>query len=162
MAFRDVMDVTQSLSMSWEDRVQEEEEQERRSSVGGDPQLGLSPPPLEGGSISDVSMANEGLLQHDSDMIIEEEREESMETDTPLDSAVPVPLKEKAILEDLKAGDHEDHCSQTSEESTNQNLAHDSDPNEDELLGLPTDISVPGWHSDNSIALIVSPGDNDL
>ena len=35
--------------------------------------------------------------------IIEEEREESMETDTPLDSATPAPPEKKAILEDLKA-----------------------------------------------------------
>ena len=81
MAFRDTMDVTWSPSMSWEDWVQKEEEQERHSSTGEDPQPGLSPPPLEGCSISDVSMANEGPLQCDSDVIIEEEREESMETD---------------------------------------------------------------------------------
>ena len=85
-----------------------------------------------------------------------------METDTPLDSAAPMSLKEKAIPEDLKAGDHEDCCSQTSEESTDQNLPHDSDPDEDELLGLPTNISIPRGHSDNSIALVVSPGDNNL
>ena len=156
------MDIIQSPSMSWEDRVQEEEELERHSSMGGNPQLGLSPPPLEGCSISDVSMANEGLLQCDSDMIIEEEREESMETDAPLNSATPVPLKEKAIPEDLKARDDEDHCSQTSEESTNQNPPHDSDPHEDELLGPPTDISIPGGHSKDSIALIVSLGDDNL
>ena len=59
------------------------------------------------------------------DVIIEEEREEGMETDAPLDSAAPVPLKEKAMSEDLKARDHEDHCSQMSEESTNQNPPHD-------------------------------------
>ena len=34
---------------------------------------------------------------------------------------------------------------------------HDSDPNEDKLLGPPTDISVPGGHSDDSITLVVSP-----
>ena len=73
MAFRDAMDIAWSLSMSWEDWVQEEEEQERHSSMGGNPQLGPSPPPLEGGS--DISMADEGLLQCNSDMIIEEERE---------------------------------------------------------------------------------------
>ena len=39
---------------------------------------------------------------------------------------------------------------------------HDSDPNEDELLGPPTDVSVPGGHSDDSIALIISPGEDDL
>ena len=87
--------------------MQEEEEQERHSSMGGDPQPGSSPPPLEGDSISDISMVNEGLLQHDSDVIIEEEREESMETNTPLDSATPMPLKDKAMLEDLEARDHE-------------------------------------------------------
>ena len=87
MALRDAMDLTQSLSMSWEDRVQEDEEQERCSSMEGDPKLGSSPPPLEGDGTSDVSMVDEGLLQHDSDVIIEEEREEGMETDTLLDSA---------------------------------------------------------------------------
>ena len=95
-------------------------------------------------------------------MIIEEEREEGMETDVPLDSAAPMPPKEKAMLEDLKAGDHEDHCSQMSEESTNQNLPHDSNPDEDELLGLPTDISVPRGHSNDSIVLVVSPGEDNL
>ena len=79
MAFRDAMDLAQSPSMSWEDWVQEEEEQERHSSMEGDPKPGSSPPPLEGDSISDVSMVDEGLLQCDSDVIIEEEREEGME-----------------------------------------------------------------------------------
>ena len=162
MAFRDATDLTQSPSMSWEDRVQEEEEQERHSSTEGDPQLGLSPPPLEGDSVSDISMVDEGLLQCDSDVIIEEEREESMETDAPLDSAAPIPLKEKAMSEDLEARDHEDCCSQMSEESTDQNPPQDSDPDEDELLGLPTNISIPRVHSDDSIALIISPGEDDL
>ena len=85
-----------------------------------------------------------------------------METDAPLDSATPAPLKEKAMSGDLEAGDHEDCCSQTSEEITNQNLPHNSNPDEDELLGLPTDISVPGGHSDDSIALVISPGEDDL
>ena len=83
-----------------------------------------------------------------------------METDTPLDSATF--LKEKAMSEDLKARDQKDCCSQTSEESTDQNPPHDSDPDEDELLGLPTNISVPGGHSNDSIALDVSPGEDDL
>ena len=91
--------------MSWEDWVQEEEEQERHSSMEGDPKPGSSPPPLEGDSISDISMVDEGLLQCHSDVIIEEEREEGMETDTLLDTAAPMPLKEKAMSEDLKAGD---------------------------------------------------------
>ena len=162
MALRDAMDLTRSSSMSWEDWVQEEEEQGRHSSMEGDPKLGLSPPPLEGDSISDVSMVNEGLLQCDSDVIIEEEREEGMETDALLDSTTPAPLREKAMSEDFEARDHEDCCSQMSEESTDQNPPHDSNPNEDKLLGPPTDVSAPGGHSDNSIALVVSPGEDDL
>ena len=142
--------------------MQEEEEQERCPSMEGDPKLGSSPPPLEGDSISDVSMVDEGLLQCDSNMIVEEEREEGMETDTLLYSAAPTPLKEKAMSEDLEARDHVDHCSQTSEESTDQNPPHDSNPDEDELLGLPTDVTVPRGHSDDSIALIVSLGEDDL
>ena len=97
---------------------EEEEECERCSSTGGDSQPYLSSPPLEGCNISDISMAEEGPQQCDSDMIVEEEREESMETDAPLDSATPTPLKEKAISEDLKAEVEEDHHSQMSEEST--------------------------------------------
>ena len=103
-------------------------------------------------------MAEEGPIQCDSAVIVEEEREESMETDAPLDSATPTLLKEKAIPEDLKGEVDEDRCSQMSEESTDQNPPHDSDPDEDELLGLPADISVPGGHSDDSITLIVFPG----
>ena len=162
MAFRDAMDITWSPPMTWEDWVQEEEEHERHSSIGGDSQLGPSSPPLEGCNISDVSMAEEGPQQCDSDMIVEEEREESMETDAPLDSATPTLLKEKAIPEDLEAEVDEDHRSQMSEESTDQNLPHDSNPNEDKLLGLLANISIPGGHSNDSITLIISLGDDDL
>ena len=56
-----------------------------------------------------------------TDIVIKEEREENMETDALLDSAAPMPLKEKAMSEDLEARDHEDHCSHMSEESTDQN-----------------------------------------
>ena len=66
------------------------------------------------------------------------------------------------MLEDFKAGDPNDHCSHMSEESTDQNPPHNSDPDEDELLGLVTDISIPRGHSDYSIALIIPPGDDDL
>ena len=118
--------------------------------------------PLVPIDVSDVSMAEEGPQQCDSDVIVEEEREESMETDAPLDSAAPALLKEEAIPEDLKAEVEEDHCSQMSEESTHQNLSHDSDPDEDKLLGPPANISVPRGHSDNSITLVVSLGDDDL
>ena len=103
-------------------------------------------------------MAEEGPLQCNSDVIVEEEREESMETDAPLDSAAPALLKEKAIPEDLKAEVNEDRHSQTSEESTDQNPPHDSDPDEDELLGPPADISVPGGHSNDSYHCRHFPG----
>ena len=49
-----------------------------------------------------------------------------------------------------------------SEESADQNPPHNSDPYEDELLGPPADIYVPRGHSDDSIALVISPGDDDL
>ena len=92
------MEVARSPPMTWEDRVQEEEERERHSSTRGDSQPDPSYSPLEGCNVSDVSMAEEGPQQHDSDVIVEEEREESMETDSPLDSAAPTLLKGKSHL----------------------------------------------------------------
>ena len=62
-----------------------------------------------------------------------------MDTDVPHDPAAPMPLKEKSMSEDFQARNPDDHCSHMSEESTNQNPPHDSDPNEDELLGPVTD-----------------------
>ena len=163
MAFKEAMEPSQSSSMSWEDQVQKEEEWQRCcSTTEGSPNPGLPPPLLEGDNASDVSMVNDSLLQCDSDMVIKEEREESMDTDVLHSPAAPAPLKEKSMLEDFKAGDPNDHCSYTSEESTNQNPPHNSDPNEDKLLGLVTDISIPRGHSDDSIALVVSLGEDDL
>ena len=107
-------------------------------------------------------MVDDSLLQHDSDVVIKEEREESMDTDVPTSPAAPMPLKKKSMSEDLEARDPDDHCSHTSEESTDQNPPHDSDPNEDELLGPVTNVSIPGGHSDDSIALIISLGEDDL
>ena len=43
-----------------------------------------------------------------------------------------------------------------------QNPPHDWDLDEDELLGPATDVSIPGGHSDDSVALVVSPKDDDL
>ena len=161
MASRDPMEVTQSPPLSWEDQVQEEEDkQERNSSTGGDSQQCSSSPRLEGCNISDVSMANEGPQQCDSYIVVEEE--ESMETDEPSDSAAPAPQPKKAFPEGLEAEAEEDHHSHTSEESTDQNLPHDSDLNEDKLLGPPADISIPRGHSDDSVALVVSLGDDNL
>ena len=105
---------------------------------------------------------DDSLLQCDSDVVIEEEREESMDTDAPASPAAPIHLKEKSMSEDLEARDPDDHCSHMSEESTNQNPPHNSDPDEDKLLGLVTNVSIPGGHSDDSTALIISPGEDDM
>ena len=60
-----------------------------------------------------------------------------------------MPLKEKSMLEYFKARDPDDCCSHTSEESTNRNPPHNSDPDEDELLGPVTNISLPRGHSND-------------
>ena len=162
MASRDVMEVTQSPPLSWEDRVQEEEDkQERRSSVGGDSQPCPSPIQMEGSSVSDILMAEEGPQQGNSNVVVEEEVEESMEMDEPSNIDAPTPLLDEAFLKGSEAEAEDDHHSHVSEESTDQNPPHNSDL-EDELLGLLANISIPGGHSDDSVALMVSPKDDDL
>ena len=143
----------------WEEE-EEEDKQERCSSTGEGSQQCSSSPWMEGCSVSDISMADDGPQQHDSDIVVEEE--ESMEMDEPPNSAIPAPQPKKASLEGLKTEAEEDRHSHTSEESTDQNPPHDSDLDKDELLGLLADISIPGGHSDDSVALVVSPGDDDL
>ena len=130
------MEVAQSPPLSWEDRVQEEEDkQERHSSVGGDSQPCPSPIRMEGCSISDVSMAEEGPQQGDSDVVVEEEVEKSMETDEPSNIDAPAPLPDEAFLKGSKAKAEDDCHSHMLEESMDQNPPHDSDLDEDELLG---------------------------
>ena len=119
---------------------EEEEEQEGHLSTEGDSQQCLSSPWLEGCNISNILMADEGLQQCDSDVVVEEE--ESMEMDEPAYSGSPALLPEKAFLEGPEAEADEDHHSHMSEESTDQNPPHDLDLDEDELLGLPADISI--------------------
>ena len=80
----------------------------------------------------------------------------------PSNPAIPASQPEKASSEGLETKAEEDCHSHTSEESTDQNPPHDLDLDEDKLLGLPADISVPGGHSDDSVALVVSPGDDNL
>ena len=126
------------------------------------PQPDVPPPTLEEGNASDVSMVDDNLIQHDSDIVVEEEREEDMETDAPARSMAPVLPKESPMPESFKGRDPDDQCSQTSEESMDQNLPHDSDLDEDELLGMVTDLSVPRGHLDNSIALGICLGEDDL
>ena len=91
-------------------------------------------------------MVNDNLTQHDLDVMVKEEREEDMETDAPASSMAPTPAKESLRWESFKAGDPDNHCSQMSKESMDQNPPHDSDLHEDKLLGMVTDLSVPGGH----------------
>ena len=110
--------------LSWEEQVQEEEdEQERHSSIGGDSQPCPSPAPMEGCSVSDVSMAEEGPQQGDSDIVVEEEVEENMETDEPPNIDAPAPITDEAFLESSKPEAEDDTHSHASEESMDQNPA---------------------------------------
>ena len=86
-------------------------------------------------------MAEEGPQQGDSDVVVEEEVEESMETDEPSNVDTPTPLLDRAFLQGSEAKAEDDCHSHVSEESTDQNLPHDSDLDEDELLGPATDVS---------------------
>ena len=159
----DVMEVAQSPPLSWEDRVREEEdEQERHSSIGGDSRPCPSPTHMEGCSTSDISMAEEGPQQGNSDVVMEEEVEESMEMDEPSNVDAPTPLSDKAFLQSSEAEAEDDRHSHMSEESMDQNPPHDLDLDEDELLGPATNVSVPREHSDDSVALVVSPKDDNL
>ena len=118
MAFRDAMEIGSSSSMSWEDQVWEEEQQRLDGTIAeSSPEPDMSPPALEEGNTSDVSMVNDSLLQCDLDIIVEEEREENMETGASASFLAPMPLKESLVWESFEAGDPDDHCSQTSEES---------------------------------------------
>ena len=118
----------------------------------------MPPPAVEGGSTSDVSMINDSLTQHDLDVMVEEEREEHMETGAPASPTAPTLPEESPMQQGSEAGDTvwDDQLSQMSGESTDQNPPHDLDLL-GELLGMITDTSVPGGHSDDSITLIVPP-----
>ena len=96
--------------------------------------------------------------------MVEEEREVDMETGVPASPTAPMPPEESPMQQGSEARDvvQDDQLSQTSEESTDQNPPHNSDLNEEELLGPVTDISVPGGHLDDSIALIIPLGEYDL
>ena len=91
-------------------------------------------------------MINDGLIQHDSDVVVEEEREVDMETGAPVSPTTPVPPEESPMQQGSGAGDvaQDDQLSQMSKESTDQNPPHNSDFDKEELLGPVTDISVPG------------------
>ena len=82
-----------------------------------------------------------------------------METDEPLDSATPALLPEKAFPEGLEAEAEEGPTTAICQRKVPiRTSPHDLDLDEDELLGLLADTSVPKGHSDDSVALVVSPG----
>ena len=139
------MEGTQSPPLSWEERVEEEEdEKDRHSSIGGDSQPCPSPIRMEGCSISDVSMAEEGPQQGDSDVVMEEEVEENMEMDESPNVNAPTTIPDKAVPETSEPEAEDDRQSHVLEESTYQNPPHDSDLDEDKLLGpLPLTFPYP-------------------
>ena len=143
------------------ERIHRQEVQEGGLPAERDSQQCLSSPQLEGCNVSNVSMIDESLQQHDSNVVVEE-GDESMETDEPADSGSPAVLLEEGFPEGPEAEADEDQDSHTMEESTDQNPPHNSDLDEDDLLGPLADVSVPGGHSDDSVALVVSLGDDDL
>ena len=69
----------------------------------GDSQSCPSPTRMEGCSISDVLMAEEGPQRCDSDIVVKEEVEESMEMDEPSNIDAPTPLPDKALLKSSEA-----------------------------------------------------------
>ena len=75
------------------------------SRVGSSPDPNVPPPESEGGNASDVCMNDNGLTQHDSDVVIEEEREEEMETGAPASPTAPTPHEESPMQQGSEAGD---------------------------------------------------------
>ena len=63
-------------------------------------------------------MAEEGPQQGDSDVVVEEEVEENMETDEPPNVDAPTPIPDKAVLETSEPKAEDDRQSHVLEEST--------------------------------------------
>ena len=100
-----------SSSLLWEEQVQEEEQQQEGSAPGGGSRTesilepDMPPPASEVGSTSNVSMVTDGLIPHDLDVVVEEEREEDMETGAPVSPTSPMPPKESPIQQGSEARD---------------------------------------------------------
>ena len=169
-AFTDAMGSAHSSLLLWEEQVWEEEQQQRGSAPGdgsrieSSPDSDMPPPVSKGGSTSNVSMVDDSLIQHDSDIMIEEKREEEMETGASASPTTPMPPKESPMQQGSEARDslQDDWLSQMSKESMDENPPHNSDLNEEELLELVTNISVPGGHLDDSITLVIPLGEDNL
>ena len=103
-------------------------------------------------------MVDDGLTQHDSDIMVED-----METGMLPSPTVPILPKESPMLQgsETEDGPLDDQNSQTSEDS--MDMIPPQDLNIDvELLGPVTDVSVPGGYSDDSIALVIPPEEDNL
>ena len=155
--------------MLWHDQVIEKEKQggavtEEEPEFGSNPVSDAPPPESKGGAASDVSMVDEGLTQCDLHVMVEEEQEEDMETSIPPDPIVHEPPKESLMLQgsETEDGPPDDQNSQTSKDSTDMNPHQDLDIDEEELLGPVTDVSVPGGHLDDLIALVVHSEEENL
>ena len=150
-AFKDAMGDTQS-SESWYEQVVEEEWERLESSP-------KTPATVPKGEITcDASMVeDDSLYQWDSDVVIEDEwMEEDMETSASLTPTAPMLPEETPMVQGSEAGD--DHLGgQNVNDSNDENPLWDSDINEDELLGAIADVSIPGGHSDDSVALAIPP-----
>ena len=79
------------------------------------PWAGCAPSSIWGGECQQC--LHDSLIQHDSDIVVKEEREGDMETGAPASSMASTPPKELLMWEGFKAGDPDDQCSQMSEES---------------------------------------------
>ena len=112
---------------------------------------------------SDASMVEEdSLYQWDSDVVIEDEQmEEDMETSASPTSTAPTPPGETPVVQGSEAGD--DHLGGWNVNNSNdENPLWDSDVNEDKVLGVIADVSIPGGHLDNSVALAIPPDEDIL
>ena len=105
------MESAHSSSLLWEEQVQEEEQQQKGSAQGGRTRTesnlepDVAPPVSKGGSASNVSMIDDGLIQHDLDVMVEEEREVDMETGAPASPTAPAPPEESPMQQGSEAGD---------------------------------------------------------
>ena len=90
--------------------------------------------------------------------------EEDMETSVPPSPRVPTPPRKSPMLQGSEAEDSplDDWYSQSSEDSIDENPPQDLDICKDKLLGPAMDISIPGGHSDVSVALVIPPEEDNL
>ena len=72
---------------------------------GSSPGSDTLPLGSKGGAASNVLMVDDGLTQCDSDVVIEEEQEEEMDTSAPSDPIIPIPPEESPMLQGSEVED---------------------------------------------------------